>query len=135
MEGGNSSGGEGDRKRKDRGDDGSSLQHRRGGCDCHSGGSCRVSRVAQIGRAFCALGASWRISCATGAAELSFGSRSIRDGQAFRVRGATVFYFFGCIGSTATIAASAKAVALEAVDGSWSSSSACAALEVASLGA
>ena len=128
MEGGNSSGGEGDRKRKDRGDDGSSLQHRRGGC-------CRVSGVAQIGRAFCALGASWRTSCATGAAELLFGSRGIRDGQAFRLLGFTDFFCFGCIGSTATIAASAKAVALEAVDGSWSSSSACAALEVASLGA
>ena len=36
MEGGNSSGGEGDRKRKDRGDDGSSLQHRRGGCGASS---------------------------------------------------------------------------------------------------
>ena len=36
MEGGNSSGGEGDRKRKDRGDDGSSLQHRRGGCGARS---------------------------------------------------------------------------------------------------
>ena len=36
MEGGNSSGGEGDHKRKDRGDDGSSLQHRRGGCGASS---------------------------------------------------------------------------------------------------
>jgi len=34
MEGGNSNGGEGDRKSKDRGGDGSSLQHRSGGCSC-----------------------------------------------------------------------------------------------------
>ena len=39
MEGGNSSGGEGDRKRKDRGDDGSSLQHRSGGCGESCGGT------------------------------------------------------------------------------------------------
>ena len=44
MEGGNSSGGEGDRKRKDRGDDGSSLQHRRGGCS-----ACAALEVASLG--------------------------------------------------------------------------------------